>query len=46
MDVVLEIGILDLSLSYIKNYPDEAIDSQVFISSLNLVSYIIQADKK
>jgi hypothetical protein len=44
MKIVMEIGIIDLSLEYIKCYPTEAIDNEVLISCLNLVSFAIQSD--
>ena len=41
--IILEIGILDLSLQYIKDYPKELIDTEVLGHSLDIVSYIIQS---
>ena len=41
MAIAIEIEILDLVLDYIKNYPNETIDNEVLISSLNIVSFAI-----
>ena len=42
-DIILEIGILDLSLQYIQDYPKDQIDKEVLSHSLDIVSYIIQS---
>ena len=39
LGIVLKIGVLDLSLSYIKAYPTESIDNEVLISCLHLTSF-------
>lgn len=41
LQIVLKIGLLDLSLTYIKQYPTESIDSEVLISCLHLVSFLV-----
>ena len=46
LQIVLSIGLLDLSLGYIKQYPTESIDNEVLISCLHLVSFVAQSDHK
>jgi CRISPR/Cas system Type II protein with McrA/HNH and RuvC-like nuclease domain len=41
LKIIKEIEILDLALEYIKAYPNEFIDNEVLISSLNLISFAV-----
>ena len=40
IQIVKDVQMLDLTLEYVKNYPNESIDNEVLISSLNLVSFV------
>ena len=40
--ILHEIGVVDMCLDYIKNYPDELIDHEVLIYSLDVIACLVQ----